>query len=523
MAETKIGADVKFAFYTALVLCVVGAVIDNGAIGYLLAPLVLGLAFYAMARAPLRASLLVLTFLAFTQENPSELFASGNWKSPLAPFGRLLLMHLKETIGGGIFFSGMDIMLMYLGLVVLFRHLTGSSIDRVGAVPTPRPLLRLAHLSLVATVLVYLHGKMRGGNMSMALWQVDRVFYLPVVFLLYSAGLRGPKDLVALGKVVLAAGVYRAAMAVYVQYEHKGPIDPYTGAEAKLPYATTHNDSMLFAFASVVVGAIFLQRLGGKARGWALAALPVLILGMIENGRRMVWVQIIIVFAVMYVVTPMNAVKRKLQKGLLYASPIIIGYVAIGWNASHKIFKPVKTIRSAVDSDTDSSTQWRDIENLNLVFTWRDNMVLGTGYGHGFYEIIPLPEVGHILERYIPHNSILGLWTYCGLIGYTAISSLWVAGVYFALRAYHASKVPTEKAGTLVAFGAVPIYFLQCYGDMGLGSWTGVFMMAPALAVAGKVAVATGAWSASPGKRPKSPNPAPEDPARARPKTAPVA
>jgi hypothetical protein len=31
---------------------------------------------------------------------------------------------------------------------------------------------------------------------------------------------------------------------------------------------------------------------------------------------------------------------------------------------------------------------------------------------------------------------------------------------------------------------------------MGLGTWTSVFLVAPALALAGKLAVATGAWPA---------------------------
>jgi hypothetical protein len=45
-----------------------------------------------------------------------------------------------------------------------------------------------------------------------------------------------------------------------------------------------------------------------------------------------------------------------------------------------------------------------------------------------------------------------------------------------------------------VSFGAVLIYILQSWGDMGLGSWIGVFTVAPALAMAGKLAVESGGW-----------------------------
>jgi hypothetical protein len=40
----------------------------------------------------------------------------------------------------------------------------------------------------------------------------------------------------------------------------------------------------------------------------------------------------------------------------------------------------------------------------------------------------------------------------------------------------------------------VIIYMVQAYGDMGVVSWVGVFIVAPSVVLAGKLAVATGAW-----------------------------
>jgi O-antigen ligase len=227
--------------------------------------------------------------------------------------------------------------------------------------------------------------------------------------------------------------------------------------------------------------------------------MPILIAGMVANQRRMVWVQIILVFVTIYFATPPNAMKRKVQKAMYFLVPLAAIYVAVGWNVqgSGGIFGPVQTIRSSVDSEVDASTLWRDVENFDLIFTIRQNPIFGTGYGHGFIEIIPLPPVDYLLERFIPHNSILGLWAYCGYVGYTAMTLLWVAGVYFAMRSYHHATQPTERAAAMACVGAVLIYYLQCYGDMGLGSWTGVYMMGAAIAAAGKLAVATGAWPSS--------------------------
>src|SRR2546426_2923314 len=40
--------------------------------------------------------------------------------------------------------------------------------------------------------------------------------------------------------------------------------------------------------------------------------------------------------------------------------------------------------RTVVDSDIDRSTWFRDVENFNLVHTFRQHPVLGTGFGHPF-------------------------------------------------------------------------------------------------------------------------------------------
>ena len=112
-----------------------------------------------------------------------------------------------------------------------------------------------------------------------------------------------------------------------------------------------------------------------------------------------------------------------------------------------------------------------------------------------------LPAVDYSLEKFVPHNSLLALWCYCGYVGYAGITMLWVAGVYFAMRAYYFGTTAQHRAAAMVSFGLVLIYMMQAWGDLGLSTWTGVFMTACALAVAGKLAVATGQWDPLPTKR----------------------
>ena len=77
-------------------------------------------------------------FCALTLENPAEVPASGQWKSPLFVVGGLLLNHLNTTTNvRALFMSGMDILLASLLVIALQRQTSGAKIDRLGRVFYP--------------------------------------------------------------------------------------------------------------------------------------------------------------------------------------------------------------------------------------------------------------------------------------------------------------------------------------------------------------------------------------------------
>ena len=493
MAAPSIPAEAKAAFVAMLVLAGLASILDVGIIGWLVGPICILLGWFAILRAPLRSTMLTLMFFALVLENPSEQTAAGQWSSPFYPVGRLMLAHFKMTIGWGPI-GGMDLMLM--AAIAAFYVQRRATPKGVG---TPQPMITLAHATYATIFFTFVLGKLRGGEMNFAMWQMDRVMYLPTVFLLCQAAFTNAKDYLAVGKVALAAALIRSVQAMYVRLVVPATTD--SSGESSLPYATTHNDSMLFAVGSVILVALLIQRAGKKFNRLALWALPILVGGMLANHRRMVWVEIVLVFFTLYLISEPNSFKRKLNRVGLMSLPLVLGYVAAGWGSDSGIFKPVKVLRSAVDSSADTSTAWRDLENFNLVFTLRNFPLTGVGYGNGFWEMWPMPVVSYDLERYVPHNSILGVYCYGGYIGFLGITSLWVGGIYLALRTYHVCKEPTQKAAALTSFGAVLVYYLQCFGDMGLGSWTGVYLVAPAIAIACKLAVVSGAWETEPVRR----------------------
>jgi len=499
-------SDAAAARTDPLVLALVGAlglltlafvIAGNGDIGLAIAPLALALVVLGAVRAPLRHSLLVLGFLCLTLECPSDVPASGKWRSPLYTVGALLLNHLNVTIPvKALFFSGGDVALVLLAATWIVRRLTRSQIDVRGQVPPAPPMRSAALLCLVAVFVVWGYGLLReGADVRFSLWQVNRVIYMPCLFLLYCAGIRGPEDSRALGIALLVAALVRALLAAYVRHLFPN-LD-------EVPHATSHADSMLFAEALLLVVVVFVERPTRRNLLVALLALPVLTWGMIANNRRLVWIELLTALPVLYLVTPSTPAKKRIARALAVALPLLTLYVAVGWNSSSRPFQPVHAIRSVMDSANDRSTLWRDLENYDLYYTIKKNPVLGTGFGHGYIELIRLPDISRAFElyRFSPHNSILGLLAFAGFFGFAALWLMIPLGVFFAVRSYRFSTDPRDRVAALVSVCIFVAYVVHCYGDLGLGTATSLFTVAPALALVAKLAVATGAWPL-PSRRP---------------------
>ena len=95
---------------------------------------------------------------------------------------------------------------------------------------------------------------------------------------------------------------------------------------------------------------------------------------------------------------------------------------------------------------------------------------------------------------YTPHNSLLGLALFAGLVGIVGIWGVVPVAANLAARGYRRSADPARRAAALVATGTLVAYSVHCFGDIGLQSLPCNLFLAIALAVAGKVA----GWNAAP-------------------------
>ena len=496
--DVKLGGDVKAALTVAALLTLLALGVGDTSLGIAVTLVDFLLFVYCMFRVPVRHSLMLMMFFVFALPNPAE-GQPSKWAPPFTTVGAILLNHLNtvdRSIGAfsSLSFSGLEMLLAVLAVVVMYRKSTGSRIDSAGRLPTPKPLITFALVSLAGTAFVWVTGLARGGDFGMSLWQLFCVVYLPCLFLLFQYGLRGPADHPALAKVLLAATTYKCFLAEFIATQITVPMNPETGS-TRPAYATSHTDSMLFAVAFVLVLVPLVERASKSAKRRAAIFIPIIAVGITANNRRLAWVQVALVFIVVYVVSRPSALKRKITRVLLASVPVIAVYMVAGWGSQFgALFKPVRMVRSIVDAKSDGSSLWRELENVNLIVTFRSNPLFGVGYGNPYQEVLVLPAVDYPLERFTPHNSLLGLWSYCGATGFATLTVLWMGGVYFAMRTYYKSTEPAHRTAALICFSVVLSYLLQSWGDLGLGTLTGVFMMGCALACAGKLASASKQW-----------------------------
>jgi hypothetical protein len=482
------------ALLTGTLLATLGAlVLGNGEPWLVATPLLLVGAVWAVLRLPVRYPALALLFLVlsvdYLPERPQEML----WPSPLFPLGQSLFQQLNSLTGiEALRVPGVDLWVLLMLGVAIVRRATGSTID-LPVLPLPRPLVLTSLLSLVTIVWMTVYGTLRGGDVRNSLWQWHQLAMLPLLTLLYHFALRGPDDWRAIRRVILSAAFIKAAIGAYFIVFIARP------NQYDVEFSTSHSDSMTFLFSIVVALAPLLERPSPRLLARAALIVTVVGIGMYYNDRRLAYVSLFGCLATLYFMQPRTRVKRRLTVVLLALSPLLVGYVTAGWNSSAGVFSPVQTLRSIVEGQhAEGEMDYRDIENWDLIMTWRKRPLLGTGYGHVFEEPIKLPNIAAVFPTYgfHPHNSLLGMLAFGGVVGFTGLWLYLAVTSFLAARAYRHTAEPRYREAALVVLCMVLTYANQCFGDIGTVSWLCTFHMAVYVAYTGKLAVAVGAWPA---------------------------
>jgi hypothetical protein len=466
------------------------AILTDGNVVVVIAPALALVGLWVVCVVPVQTTVMLLMFIALAVDKPGD--TEGKWVSPAGHIGELLVENLNKTVPvAALSFSLLQALLVLLLIIHIVRmFLPARGAARVAA--PAKPLLGAMATSFLAAAVVCAYGIATGGDPQMCKIQLQVFIPLLLIGYLFASRL-GLAEYKRLAAVVVAAACIKALMAVWVRmtlpYE-------FGTAPGQLQYATSHGDSMIFACAAAFVAALFFERPTRRHAWLALLIAPVLIAGLIANNRRLAWVQVALSLVVLLALNPTGRASRSIMRAFVYALPLLCLYTAAGWNSGSKIFAPVRTIRSIGDSNVDRSTLYRDTENYNLVYTFGRNPILGTGFGHPFEIAVQLDDISRGFKewQYLPHNSILGLWAFTGVVGFTGIWLVFGVALTLGARSYRFATLPEQRTAIACAITAILVYFIHCWGDIGFTEYRSMFVAGSALGIIGQMAVVTGAW-----------------------------
>jgi hypothetical protein len=361
----------------------------------------------------------------------------------------------------------------------------------------PRQRARPMDLSILASIaciaLWIALGLARGAGLQDCGFQTLACLNGLVLALVIMAVMRTPRHYGMILTAIVAAATYRAVMAigVFVFIVRSLPPD-------QVPECLTDNDdSALFVTGLVIVLASAVERATKGARRLAWCLTPILLTAIHVNNRRLAWVSLVTALAAAYAAMLPGAGKRLVRRTAAGTIPILALYVAVGWGRPEPVFKPLAAF-SSMSSRENLSTRSRDNENDGLVFTLgQNNAALGTGFGQEYVETdTSLSARGFPQYRLAPHNSVLGLLTFTGILGFIGILLPLPVAVFLNTRTCRTAVEPIARVAGIVGVAAVAICMNQMYGSMGFGSRTTLTILATAFATAGRLAAWSGAWPA---------------------------
>ncbi len=455
-----------------------------------LAPIAVAVAVAILLRAPLPRLAQGLLFLALALDDPRGNPAAGMWKNPLTPPSRWLFDNLNNVVSvDALRFAAIEVVIALVLIVALVRTMGRPALR----VPPPLALATTAATLCVLALEVY--GMARGGDFKASLWQIRQLFWIGPITWIFHLSLRGSRDLAPLAKVVLASAIVKSVEALWFYIVICRPLG------TRPQYTNTHSDTVLYVVAIAILLAAVLELRSLRAAALAALLLPLFGVAIVINNRRLAFVSLAASIALAYVLFPQNRIKMRIRSLATAAVPLLALYLAIGWSSSRTIFLPAAKVASLFSKE-DRSALTRDIENWNLVQTFKAQPFFGHGFGHEYFEIQKGDSLKEIfpLYLYVAHNSVLWQWTLGGLLGFTILWMPFVLTAWFAMRAYRFAAHGPLRAGALVCATVVVAHQLQQYGDMGTQSWLGAFAFGAASAMSGKLAVESGGWP-SPGAK----------------------
>ncbi|MFV9503988.1 MAG: O-antigen ligase family protein [Oscillochloridaceae bacterium umkhey_bin13] len=318
----------------------------------------------------------------------------------------------------------------------------------------------------------FLNGVLTGGDFSIALWSSRTIFYYPMMVFLTSQLIRKQAHVMP---IFWAAAFGLTFDAIYgfnfVVFTLNWDIHTVLRI-------AEHSHSIHLNTMFVLFGVLFYFRASPRLRWYLLLVLPFMLISYYGNQRRASYVALgvaIILFALLLqwynrrifwtVVPPLAA--------------IFLAYLMIFWDSSGGVAWAAAQVRSVISpvegSEDESSSIYREIENVNNLFTMRQAPLTGVGFGNKFFIIAPMADISFFeWWEYIVHNSVIWIWMMGGFFGFFSLLFLWGSTIMLGMRNMFTLPYGIMRALAFVAVSYVMMHAVYAYVDM---SWDGQSMV----------------------------------------------
>jgi hypothetical protein len=381
--------------------------------------------------------------------------------------------------------------------LILLAVLVAASFKSDGKGAHVPPMKHALLLMLGATVFSFIYGLAHGGDVRHASWQTYLILSSVLLAFTVAATFRTAADYCGLAKWLMAAAFYRGLMC-WISY--------FTWGRSSLggsgAFLTTHDDTIGWVVAIMVLLANALDKRSATVTLRNLT-LVLFFLGAIQfNSRRLAWVSLAMGLVVMYLLLPKGSAKRRITRVLLIAAPALLLYVLVGWGRSSSIFLPLRSF-ATISTQEDASTLARNAENLGLIATANANgFGLGAGWGRPYICLTTKYDIESAFElwQYVPHNSILGLLAFTGVVGSAVFWITIATSVFLNARVARLSTDPMTTNVAIIGAAQVVVCANQLYGDMGIFFFKPMYFLGISYAIALRLPRASGVWG-TPSKR----------------------
>jgi hypothetical protein len=417
--------------------------------------------------------------ITFAFDNPAEQPYSGLWNPPWRSFSEVWFNNIRKTIPG----TFLPISPLLFVLIICSVRALSSASNRQSDGSTLL-LRKAATLSFLTLMVLEVFGIATGGNIDSSFRQMSWLAAVPIIAMGISTASRSTPQLIRrIELAVVISAVFKACTAIWLYHSTVGPAQgiavvfgsdgrPITPPE----YVSTHSDSTLWFWALLLLVGYWIE---GRRKGSFLTLVLLgspLLYAIKVNDRRTTYLQLGIAFAFTLALAR-PTLKRQIGRVVSGTWPIVLMYFAVGWFSHSPIFAPVEAVKSIFNSN-DGSNITRDVENFNLIITSRVRPITGWGFGHEYIEVVKSFDISSALKeyRFIPHNSLLGLFAFAGPIGFLGFWSVVVTAVALCVRAYRSLPRERTAAATKVrvragwAASGLIGYALVAYADIGLQS-----------------------------------------------------